>query len=53
MVHKTLVPPADVAGLSETQIDEFRTEYDVLHALQRLGADVRIVGVGDHLTQLR
>jgi D-alanine-D-alanine ligase len=53
MVHKTLVPPAEVAGMSETEVDEFRTEYDVLNALQRLGAEVRVVGVGDRLTQLR
>ena len=30
MVHKTLVPPDDFSGMSESQIDDFRTEYDVL-----------------------
>ena len=30
MVHKTLVPPDDISGLSESEIDEFRTEHDVL-----------------------
>ena len=29
LVHETLVPPADSAGYSEQQIDEWRTEYDV------------------------
>ena len=53
MVHKTLVPPDDVSGLSESQIDEFRTEYDVLHTLRRPGHEVRVVGIGDHLTELR
>jgi D-alanine-D-alanine ligase len=53
MVHKTLVPPDDISGMSEAKIDDFRTEYDVLHALRRLGAEVRVVGVGDHLTELR
>jgi len=53
MVHKTLVPPDDVSGMSEAEIDEFRTEYDVLHTLRRLRHDVRVVGVGDHLTELR
>ncbi len=53
MVHKTLVPPDDVSGLSESQIDEFRTEYDVLRTLRRPGHEVRVVGVGDHLTELR
>ena len=53
MVHKTLVPPEDISGMSESEIDEFRTEYDVLHTLRRLKFDVRVVGVGDHLTELR
>jgi D-alanine-D-alanine ligase len=53
MVHKTLVPPEDIDGFSESEIDEFRTEYDVLHTLRRLRHDVRVVGVGDHLTELR
>jgi D-alanine-D-alanine ligase len=53
MVHKTLVPPDDISGLTEAQIDEFRTEYDVLHTLRRPGHDVRVVGIGDQLTELR
>ena len=53
MVHKTLVPPENVDGLSEAEIDEFRTEYDVLQTLKRLKHDVRAVGIGDHLTELR
>jgi D-alanine-D-alanine ligase len=53
MVHKTLVPPDDVSGLTETEIDEFRTEYDVLHTLRRPGHEVRVVGIDDQLTELR
>lgn len=53
MVHKTLVPPDDISGLSDAEIDEFRTEYDVLQTLRRLRHEVRVVGVGDHLTELR
>jgi D-alanine-D-alanine ligase len=53
MVHKTLVPPEDIGGLSEAEIDEFRTEHDVLQTLKRLKHDVRVVGIGDHLTELR
>jgi D-alanine-D-alanine ligase len=53
MVEKKLVPPDDVSGLSEAQIDEFRTEHDVLTTLRRPGHEVRVVGVGDHLTELR
>lgn len=53
MVHKTLVPPDDIGGLTEAEIDEFRTEYDVLHTLRRPGHEVRVVGIDDQLTELR
>jgi len=52
MVHETFVPPADASGMSDSEVDEFRTERDVLEALRRSGHEVRIVGVGDDLTQL-
>jgi D-alanine-D-alanine ligase len=53
LVHKTLVPPRDVRGLRLSALDEFRTERDVLLALRRSGHDVRVLGVGDGLTELR
>ena len=53
MVHKTLVPPEDISGMSEADIDEFRTEYDVRGTLRRLKGDVRVVGIDDQLTELR
>ena len=53
MVEKKLVPPDDLSGMSEAQIDGFRTEYDILSTLRRPGHDVRVVGIGDHLTELR
>jgi D-alanine-D-alanine ligase len=52
-VHETLVPPNDLAGLSEADIEECRTEYNVMSVLQNLGHHVRVVGVGDRLTELR
>jgi D-alanine-D-alanine ligase len=53
MVEKKLVPPDDVSNLSEAELDEFRTEHDVLSTLRRPGHEVRVVGIGDHLTELR
>ena len=53
MTHATLVPPEDIGGMSEAEIDDFRTEYDVRDALRRLRHEVRVVGVDDHLTELR
>ena len=53
MVHKSFVPPDDIGSMTEAEVDEFRTEYDVLQTLKRLRAEVRVVGVGDQLTGLR
>jgi D-alanine-D-alanine ligase len=53
MVHEKLVPPQDLSGLSETDIDEFRTEYNVLATLENLGHEVQVLGIGDRLSELR
>jgi D-alanine-D-alanine ligase len=53
MVHETLVPPADLKGLTEEDIEECRTEYNVFSTLCNLGHEVRVIGVGDRLTELR
>jgi D-alanine-D-alanine ligase len=53
MVHEKLVPPDSVDGLTETKIDEFRTEYNVYSTLCNLGHVVRIIGIGDRLSVLR
>ena len=53
MVHEALVPPDDISSLEESEIDKFRTEYNALAALQNLGHEVRVIGIGDRLTDLR
>jgi D-alanine-D-alanine ligase len=53
MVHEQLVPPEDIEGLSEKEIDVFRSEYNVYSTLYNLGHDVRVLGISDRLTQLR
>lgn len=53
MVHEALVPPDDASGLTEAQINPFRTEYNVMAALHNLGHDVLVIGLGDTLTELR
>jgi D-alanine-D-alanine ligase len=53
MVHETLVPPDDIAGRPESDIEHCRTEYNVLSTLRHLGHHVRVVGVGDRLTEVR
>lgn len=53
MVHETLVPPQDPTEVSEAEIEACRTEYDVFSTLCGLGHDVRVIGIGDQLTELR
>ncbi len=53
LTHESLVPPESLQGYTEQQIDEWRTEYDVITQLRRDGHDVRPLGVRDSLTELR
>ncbi len=53
VVHTSLVPPDSLDGYTEKQIDEWRTEYDVISTLRAAGHDVRTLGVLDSLTELR
>ena len=53
MVHEALVPPDDTSGLSESEVDVFKTEHDVLRTLRDLGHTVQVIGIGDRLTDLR
>ena len=53
LVHETLVPPDSIDHLTDQQADEFRTEWDVITTLRELGHDVRPLGIGDSLTELR
>jgi D-alanine-D-alanine ligase len=53
LVHETLVPPESTEGYSMQQIDEWRTEFDVLHTLKAMGHEVKVLGLGDNLAELR
>lgn len=53
VVHSSLVPPDSLEGYDDRQIDEWRTEYDVISTLKTLGHDVQTLGVLDSLTELR
>ena len=53
LVHETLVPPETLDGCTEQQADEFRTEYDVVTRLRQRGHEVRPLGIGDSLGELR
>ncbi len=53
LVQQSLVPPADLKGLSESDIEACRTEYNVLSTLSNLGHEVRVLGIGDRIGDLR
>jgi D-alanine-D-alanine ligase len=53
LMHESLVPPASLEGLSDKEIDEFRTEYDVTASLEKAGHEVKALGLGDNLSELR
>jgi D-alanine-D-alanine ligase len=53
VMHESLVPPEKLAGYTEKEIDEWRTEYDVIRQLKKAGHEVKALGVRDSLTELR
>ncbi len=53
LTHESLVPPASLAGCTEQQINEWKTEYDVVTYLGNAGHEVRVLGLYDNLADLR
>ncbi len=53
VMHANLVPPESLEGHAQREIDEWRTEYDVISTLKASGHEVRCLGVLDSLTELR
>jgi len=53
LMHESLVPPPSLKGYSDKEIDEFRTEYDVVANLEKAGHTVRALGLGDNIGELR
>ena len=53
LVHSTLVPPDSLEGRTEKEIEEWRTEYDVISHLKGAGHEVRPLGISDSLSELR
>jgi len=51
--HEELVPPPSIEGLSDEEISDWRTEFDVITTLEDLGHEVLTVGMGDDIELLR
>ena len=53
MVAENLVPPESLEGRTDKEIDEWKTEYDVITTLREMGHQVEVLGVSDDLTPIR
>ncbi len=52
-MHEDLVPPDSIEGLSDEEIANWKSEYDVCAGLEALGHDVYPLGVSDDLGVIR
>ena len=53
LMHKELLPPDSLEGKTRKEIDEWRTEYDVVSTLKQCGHEVLELGVGDEISPIR
>jgi len=53
LVHPDLIPPDSTKGYSEQEINEWKTEYDVVNTMRAAGHEVRPLGVHDELKPIR
>ncbi len=53
LVNEDLVPPESLEGKTDKEIDEWKTEFDVITTLREMGHEVEVLGVSDDLTPIR
>lgn len=53
LTHEDLVPPESIEGLSDDEIAEWKSEFDVVVTLREQGHEVRPLGVSSDLTPIR
>jgi D-alanine-D-alanine ligase len=53
LLHPDLIPPESTKGYSEQEINEWKTEFDVVKTLRGAGHKVRPLGVHDELKPIR
>lgn len=53
LVSESLVPPDSMEGKSDKEIDEWKTEYDVVTTLREMGHQVEVLGLSDDLAPIR
>lgn len=53
LMHEDLLPPDRLAGHSDEEILDWKTEFDVLHTLRDIGHHAEPLGISDDLGALR
>jgi D-alanine-D-alanine ligase len=53
LMDPDLIPPDSAEGCTEQEINKWKTEYDVVTTLRKVGHDVRPLGVYDELKLIR
>lgn len=53
LMHPSLIPPDSLDGYSEKEIYVWKTEYDVVTTLRKIGHEVQPLGLQDELLPLR
>jgi D-alanine-D-alanine ligase len=53
LVNANLIPPESMEGKTDEEIDQWKTEYDVVTTLREMGHHVEVLGLDDDLTPLR
>lgn len=53
LINSSLIPPETMEGKSDREIDEWKTEFDVISTLREMGHQVEILGLDDDITPLR
>jgi D-alanine-D-alanine ligase len=53
LTHQDLVPPDSVEGLTQKEIQPWKTEFAVADTLRSMGHEVQVLGVSDDLLPIR
>lgn len=53
LVHPDCVPPDTIEGLSDAEMEPYKTEFDVTATLKNLGHDAQVLGVSGDFARIR
>lgn len=53
LMHQALMPPDSLEGVSDEEMMEWKTEFDVVQTLRYMGHDATPVGASDDLSKIR